>query len=289
MATVSSDKTQTNAFTVDVEDWFHILDCPQAPFLGDYEKFESRVDTNTKRILDLLEEYDTRATFFILGWVAERKPSLVQQIASAGHELGVHGFEHSLAKSFDATALEADTRRAVIAVADAAGTMPKGYRSPGGSLSQKDLWLFDLLLDLGIEYDSSLYPRPHGLLEQFGNPSAPFVIRRLGNRSLWEFPSSVKQWLGFRWAFAEGGYFRLLPYYLVSRWFKMANSESRPVSMCLHPREVDPSHPRLPLSTLKSWRTYVALNGVEEKLKRLLDEHSFAPMGEVLRIYRGNL
>ena len=279
-----------NAFTVDVEDWFHILDCPQMPQSEDYPQFESRVEANTDRILDVLDEYSVKGTFFVLGWVADQCPGLVRRIADAGHEIGVHGYAHVLAGSISDRELEQDTRRAVTAVTNASGVLPVGYRSPGGSLLEQHRWMLDLLLDLGIQYDSSVYPRRGGLAEAEGFPNEPYIIHTSSdNKTLWEFPSTIRQSMGLSWAFAEGGFLRLLPLPLVNKWFLERDTEGLPVSCCLHPREFDPTHPRLKLSPYRQWKTRVGLHGMETKIRFLLKSFEFQPMGEVLKDYKERL
>jgi peptidoglycan-N-acetylglucosamine deacetylase len=271
-----------HAFTVDVEDWFHILDCPQSPRPDEYDSFPSRVEVNTGRVLDLLAERSVRGTFFVLGWVADRYPRLVRRIVEAGHEIGAHGYHHVLASTLSDDELEDDTRRAVAAVGAATGVAPVGYRSPGGSLLARQRWLFDLLIELGMDFDASVYPRPGGLAEAEGYPERPYVIARAARAELWEFPSTVRRWCGIRWAFAEGGYLRLLPVSVVRHWFCEREAAGLTVSCCIHPREVDPGHPRLPLNPTKQWRTRVGLKGMEAKVRALLGEFAFCPVGEVL-------
>jgi len=277
--------TVQHAFTVDVEDWFHILDCPQSPRPHQYDSFPSRVEVNTGRVLDLLSNHSVHATFFVLGWVADHYPRLVRRIAAEGHEIGVHGYHHVLASTLSDRELEDDTRRAVSAVAAAAGVAPVGYRSPGGSLLPRQRWIFDLLVELGMAFDASVYPRPGGLAEAERYPDRPYVIARASDAALWEFPSTVRRWCGVRWAFAEGGYLRLLPLPLVRRWFRERAAAGLPVSCCIHPRELDPDQPRLPLGPVKQWRTRVGLPGMEGKVRELLAEVAFGPIGEVLAQY----
>jgi polysaccharide deacetylase family protein (PEP-CTERM system associated) len=272
-----------HAFTVDVEDWFHILDCPQMPSPETYGQYESRVLANTELILSLLDEFSVKGTFFVLGWVADRHPGLVRHIVEAGHELGVHGYHHVLAGELSDRELEEDTRRAISAVAEAAGMAPVAYRSPGGSLLARHFWLLELLPELGIKYDSSVYPRPGGLAASEGFPDKPYAIVRQGEHILWEFPSTIRRFAGIRWAFAEGGYLRLLPERLVARWFREREARGLPVACCLHPREFDPHQPRLPLSPSKQWRTVVGLKGLENKVRSLLEIFEFQPMGVVLQ------
>ncbi|MCU0781955.1 MAG: polysaccharide deacetylase family protein [Akkermansiaceae bacterium] len=279
---VRMNPSLVHAFTVDVEDWFHTLDCPQMPPLEKYDDFASRVEVNTALVLDMLERHEVRGTFFILGWVADRYPGLVRRIVSAGHEIAVHGYAHVLASSLSDEELEADTRRAFEAVGSAAGLAPVGYRSPGGSLLARQRWLFDLLLELGTHYDSSVYPRSGSLAETEGHPKRPYVIHRSGDRTLWEYPSTVRKVLGLNWPFAEGGYLRLMPLALVRKWFRESASERLRVNVCVHPREFDPDQPRLPLSLLRQWKTQVNIRGNQEKVESILSEFKFAPMGTIL-------
>jgi len=278
--------TISHAFTVDVEDWFHILDCPQSPRPDEYGSLVSRVEVNTGRVLDLLDECSVYATFFVLGWVADRYPRLVRRIAEAGHEIGVHGYHHVLASTLDDEALEEDTRRAVDAVGTASGKAPVGYRSPGGSLLERQRWLLDLLVELGMRFDASVYPRAGGLAEAKGYPDRPYVIANVGNAMLWEFPSTVRRCCGVRWAFVEGGYLRLLPLTVVRRWISEREEVGLPVSCCIHPRELDPDQPRLPLGPVKQWRTQVGLRRMEAKVCAILSEFAFVPVGEVLAMDR---
>ncbi|MCG5502202.1 polysaccharide deacetylase family protein [Ectothiorhodospira lacustris] len=271
-----------HAFTVDVEDWFHTLDCPQMPPLEKYDDFESRVEVNTTLVLDMLERHEVRGTFFILGWVADRYPGLVRQIVDAGHEIAVHGYAHVLASGLSDKELETDTRRAVEAVGTAAGVAPVGYRSPGGSLLDRQRWLFDLLLELGIRYDSSVYPRSGSLAETEGHPVRPYVIHRNGDAEFWEYPSTTRRVLGVKWPFAEGGYLRLMPLPLVRKWFHDSAAEQLRVNVCVHPREFDPEQPRLPLSPLRQWKTQVNIRGNQDKVESILSEFRFAPMGHIL-------
>ncbi len=275
----------THAFTVDVEDWFHLLDCPQMPKPENYWRYEQRVVKNTDYILTVLDEYSVHATFFVLGWVAEHYPMLVRRIADAGHEIGVHGYAHVLAESLSDKELEDDTRRAVEAVTKAAGAVPVGYRSAGGSLLERHRWIFSLLVELGIQFDSSVYPRPGGLAESEGYPTEPYIIYKTADSSFWEFPSTMKRCMGIQWAFAEGGFLRLLPLFLAKRWFKERTDMGLPVACCLHPREFDPGHPSMNLSMCRQWKTHVGLKGMEGKVRALLDSFEFKPMGVALKEY----
>jgi hypothetical protein len=156
-------------------------------------------------------------------------------------------------------------------------------------LLARQRWLLDLLIDLGMTYEASVYPRPGGLAEAEGYPDRPYVIARAADAELWEFPSTVRRWCGVRWAFAEGGYLRVLPLPLVRRWFHEREAAALSVSCCVHPREFDPDQPRLPLGPFKQWRTQVGLKGLEAKVRALLGEFPFGPIGEVLDRRRAGL
>lgn len=272
----------SHAFTIDVEDWFHILDCPQMPLPMQYGQFESRVVRNTELMLEMLDRHNVKATLFILGWVADKHPALIRKIANQGHEIGVHGYAHVLASSLTDTELEKDTRHGFDVVSNAAGMAPIGYRSPGGSLLNRQRWIFDLLLDLGITFDSSIYPRPGGIAEAEGYPTRPYIIHRRGKQELWEYPSTIRKWLSLQWAFAEGGYLRLLPRYLVTKWFEEHESIGQSINLCIHPREFDPKQPRLPLAPLKQWKAQVGLSGFDSKIEYLLTHYKFDAMGKIL-------
>ena len=273
-----------HAFTVDVEDWFHIMDTPLMPHPDEYHELPSRVEQNTDKVLTVLAEHDVLATFFVLGWVAERYPRLVRRIHHAGHEIGVHGYHHVPAFDLSDKELSEDTKRGVAAIGDAIGEGPIGYRSPGGSLLARQKWLFDELLDMGVWFDSSVYPRPGGLAEAEGSPKAPYLMGTPSGRRIWEFPSVTKRWLAMDWAFSEGGYMRLLPSSLVLAWIREQEKRRGRAMVCIHPRELDPDQPRLELSAYKQWKTQVGIKRFTDKLNVVLRSYRFAPMGKVLSL-----
>ena len=201
----------TNLLTVDVEDWFHILDTPSAAPESTWPKLPSRVTDNTRRLLDMLEQHQANATFFILGWVAEHHPSLIREISDRGFDIASHGHSHKLANRLTPKELEEDISRSVLAISDACGKKPKGYRAAGFSITPENPWAFDVLASQGFEYDASMFPGRHGHGGYPVHHASPFVLETPEGHKLYEFPvASLSLW-GQSLAFGGGGYFRLLP------------------------------------------------------------------------------
>ena len=274
--------TVANALTIDVEDWFHILDLKNGPRPEDYDSYESRVEANTERALEILAEHQVTGTFFIVGWVAERFPALVRRIDAAGHEIGSHSWGHTLAYEMSPDAFREDTARSLAVLQDLIGARVYGYRSPGASITPDNVWCLDVLLDLGFVYDSSVYPgvRGHGGLP--GAPRFPYRQATPSGRSILEVPSSCFQFLGRNIGFAGGGYLRFFPYALIRRWMGVYHRENQPVNVYLHPRELDVDHPRLRMPMHRRFKSYVNLRSAEIKLHRLLNEYQFAPIRRIL-------
>lgn len=269
-------------FSIDVEDWFHILDLPSAPRLEDWESLPSRVERNFRALLELTAESGVRATCFFLGWVAERYPHLVVEADSLGHEIASHGWAHRLV--FEQTPREfyEDVVRAKEVLEQTAGRAVLGYRSPGFSLTGDNDWVFDSLLEAGYVYDASVFPAPraHGGWET--GRYAPYRVERPGG-TLLEFPMSVKKVFGRPVCFFGGGYLRLFPLPLVRRMTRAVLQQNRPAIFYIHPREIDPSQPRLPMDARRRFKTYVNLKSTEGKLRRLLTEFSFTTLEDLAR------
>jgi polysaccharide deacetylase family protein (PEP-CTERM system associated) len=271
-----------NAMTIDVEDYFHVSAFADVVSPADWPAFESRVCTNTDRLLGLLDEADVQATFFVLGWVAERFPELVRRIHRAGHELASHSYDHGLVYDKTPDAFRADLRRAKHAIGSAAGVEVTGYRAPSYSLVDRSLWALDVLVDEGYTYDSSIYPIHH---DRYGIPSWPRHVHRVERQAggLWELPGSTVRHFGTNFPMGGGGYFRLLPYQWTSRGIRQLNEqEGRPAIFYLHPWEVDPQQPRLKASRLSRFRHYRNLDQTEPRLRRLLGEFRFGTISQVL-------
>lgn len=271
-----------NAMTIDVEDYFHVSAFAGVVSPDRWSTYESRVCRNTDRILALFETADVRATFFVLGWVAERFPELVKRIHAAGHELASHSYDHGLVYDKTPDAFRQDLRRARTAIEQAAGQAIEGYRAPSFSITNRSLWALDILVSEGYRYDSSIYPVRH---DRYGIPSWPRHIQRLerAGGTLWELPGSTVQQVGVNLPVGGGGYFRLLPYWWTRGGIARLNErESRPAVFYLHPWEIDPDQPRLNAGTLSRLRHYRNLDVTADRLRSLLREFRFGTVSDVL-------
>ncbi len=241
--------------TVDVEDYFHVSVFDGIVPRSQWDRLESRVCRNTERLLDLLAEHGVRATFFVLGWVAERHPALVARIAAAGHEVASHGYGHRLVYDQTPSAFRDDVRRAKALLEQASGMAVNGYRAPSYSIVPRSLWALDVLIEEGHTYDASIFPIRH---DRYGIPVSarhPYVIDRANGRLI-EVPASTARAAGTNLPIAGGGYFRLLPYGW-TRWGiqRVNQTERRPVIFYLHPWEIDPDQPRLHAGLLSRVQT----------------------------------
>lgn len=273
-----------NALSFDVEDYFHAQAFAGVVRLEEWPSLEARVMTNTHRLLDLLDEFQVTATFFVLGWVAERHLSLVREIHERGHEVGCHGYAHRLIYTMTPAEFFEDTARARGVIEDATGAPILGYRAPTFSLVRESLWALEILYGLDFRYDSSIFPVVH---DRYGIPDAPrfpHLIPLPGGAEMAEFPLTTLRVLGQRLPVAGGGYFRLAPYALLRAALRHINrAEGQPAIVYLHPWELDPGQPRLPVGPLTRFRHYVNLGTTHAKLRRLLADFRFAPANQVLR------
>jgi polysaccharide deacetylase family protein (PEP-CTERM system associated) len=267
-----------NAMTIDVEDYFHVSVFDGVVPRHQWDSLESRVCRNTDRILEIFDERDVRATFFILGWVAERFPDLVRRIAWAGHEIASHGYAHRLVYDQTPSAFRDDVRRAKALLEATTGVPVRGFRAPSYSITPRSLWALDVLIEEGYTYDTSIFPIHH---DRYGIPLSarhPYWIQRASG-SILQVPGSTLRWNGMNLPIGGGGYFRLLPY-AWTRWgiSHLNSEEQRPAVFYLHPWEIDPDQPRLRTSTLGRARHYGRLDQTEQRLRRLLSEFAFAPL-----------
>lgn len=261
---------QTSIFSVDVEDWFHILDVPSSPTISEWAGLPSHVENNFRKLLDIFSECNVQVTCFFLGWVGERFPHLVREAVARGHEIASHGYGHQLVFKQTRDQFHDDVRRARLLLEDIAGTPVLGYRAPGFSTTEDTPWFFDALIQAGYQYDSSLFPaaRGHG-----GVRDGRREPHRLGqDESLIELPITVADMMGKRICFFGGGYLRLFPYWLIRKKAKEVLAEGRPVVFYIHPREIDPKHPRLPMSRKRTFKSYVNLDSTEWKVRQVLKD-----------------
>jgi polysaccharide deacetylase family protein (PEP-CTERM system associated) len=268
--------------TVDVEDYFQVQAFAGTIDRADWDHLPCRVERNTDAVLALFAEHNVRATFFTLGWVAERYPALIGRIVAAGHELASHGLAHHRADSQSPEQFRADVRRTKKILEDCGGAPVKGYRAASFSIGRSNLWAFEVLAEEGYAYSSSVYPVRHDL---YGMPEAPrFPFRPIDGQRFREFPITTARFSGRNLPCGGGGYFRLLPY-AISRYAigKVHREDSRPVVFYFHPWEIDPGQPRRSDAPLKSrLRHYTNLGRMESKLRRLLQHFSWDRLDAVL-------
>jgi polysaccharide deacetylase family protein (PEP-CTERM system associated) len=265
-----------NALTVDVEDYYMVSAFADRVRFEDWPKFESRVERNTRRILDLLDEHAVRATFFVLGWVGERHPGLVREIHDRGHEVSCHGYNHRLIYDLTPAEFREDTRRAKGILEDAAGKRVIGYRATSYSVVKRTLWALDVMIEEGFQYDSSIFPVHH---DRYGYPGAErfaHVIKRPSG-AIVEFPPTTYRLFGQNIPVAGGGYLRLFPT-LVTK---------QPAIFYVHPWEIDMLQPRIKGTWLSELRHYVNLDTTFPKLTACLAEFKFKPLSKFLRHHDG--
>jgi polysaccharide deacetylase family protein (PEP-CTERM system associated) len=277
-----------NALTIDVEDYFQVSAFERYVDRSQWDNYPLRVVENTGRVLDLLESFGLKATFFILGWVAQRCPALVRRIQEGGHEIACHGYGHELVYSIGPERFREDIRRSKALLEDQCGVQVSGYRAPSYSITKQSLWALDILVEEGFSYDSSIFPVLH---DTYGIPDAerfPNIIRT-GSGPLLEFPLTTLPiqllWKKMRLPIAGGGYLRLLPVGLIRRGMEAINRRERqPAVLYFHPWEIDPDQPRIKAGMKSTFRHYQNLEGTEDKLKHLFDRLKFASMRDVLAI-----
>jgi len=256
----------------DLEEWFHILDVESLDSVRSWDRYESRIRENTFRILEILKENKWKASFFILGWVARRYPELVRIISDQGYEIGTHSMNHLLIYKISRDRFREDLRKSIHVLEDISGKKVRNFRAPGFSIKKESLWAFEILAEEGIEIDSSIFPasRGHGGIKDF-EFDHPFRIRTAGG-SIKEFPMNVHRIWKFKIPFSGGGYFRVLPYYIL----KKLTQKSDYMMTYFHPRDFDAGQPVLKqLPLLRIFKSYWGLKKSQKKLLKWLKCHSF--------------
>jgi polysaccharide deacetylase family protein (PEP-CTERM system associated) len=274
-------RTVTNAMTVDVEDYFQVAAFENCIRREDWPRWPVRVEGNTKRVLELFERHRVHATFFVLGWVAERFPGLVRDIAAAGHEVASHGFGHERLTTISRGKFRDGIVRTKHLLEDISGSAVQGYRAPSYSIGPTTLWAHEELREAGYRYSSSIVPIHHDL---YGMPEAPRFAFRDEGSGLLEIPVTTARAWGRNWPCGGGGYFRLLPYAMFKRRLARVNErEQRPGVFYFHPWEIDPGQPRVSGATLRNRvRHYLNLARTEPRLERLMHDFRFDRMDRVL-------
>ncbi|MET0771932.1 MAG: XrtA system polysaccharide deacetylase [Candidatus Limnocylindrales bacterium] len=258
-----------NVITIDVEDWFHILDIPSAPQIDVWPTLPSRVERNLNVLLDDLDRHHVFATCFFLGWVAERFPHLVREAAGRGHEIASHGYAHQLVYDAGRRGFREDIRRSKSIIEGLTGRAVLGYRAPGFSFVPATPWVFDELHDAGFTYDSSVFPASRGHGGMRTADVRPWRVTVAAGEVV-ELPISVVSVLGRRVCLFGGGYLRLFPSWVIRWGARRLGAEDRPVVFYVHPREIDPDHPRLPMGRMRAFKSYVNLGTTRDKLEAIL-------------------
>lgn len=291
-----------NALTIDVEDYFQVSAFEGCVSRECWDSYPLRVEENTSRILDMLDEFQVKATFFVLGWVAERKPALVREIARRGHEVASHGHGHQRVCNQTREEFRKDIRRSKAVLENLVGEPVQGYRAPSYSISLKCLWAYDELLEAGYCYDSSVFPISHDLYGIPDWPRHPFTVEKGadgqwrpgtdggdGTLRMTEIPITTLSIVGKGVPIAGGGYFRLFPYAFTKWGLRRINRvEQRSFVFYIHPWEIDPGQPRMSDAGLRSrFRHYLNLHRTEARFRALLKDFRFATVREVMRISAG--
>ncbi len=274
-----------NAFTVDVEDYYHVSAFEQDVDRARWGQYPSRVVESTRRLLRLLERYHVQGTFFVLGWVADHFPDLVREIHAKGHEIGSHSYWHRLIYQQSRDEFREDLVRARTVLEDIIRESVIAYRAPSFSITSQSLWALDILADEDFKIDSSIFPIYH---DRYGIPGARTDLhqRETSAGVLWEFPVSVRRFAGINVPVSGGGYFRLSPLWWTIQSLRRINEQQgQPFVFYVHPWEVDAGQPRLNVgSRLSRIRHYVNLASTERKLSMLLEEFCFAPLRDVVAL-----
>jgi polysaccharide deacetylase family protein (PEP-CTERM system associated) len=271
-----------NVLSVDVEEYFHPTEVQRFVDSSRWAEYPSRIEAQVERVLELFERRGAQATFFALGWVAERHGSVLRAIRSAGHEIACHSYAHQLVYRLNPTDFRRDTERAVAAIEDACGVAPAAYRAPSYSITRDSLWALEVLAACGFTHDSSIYPIAH---DRYGIPGfdrhAHVILTPSG--AIEEIPiASAKIWPGMVTPTGGGAYLRLLPYRYTAAGIRRINREERkPACIYFHPWELDPDLPRLALGRVSRLRTYAGIEKMRAKLDRLLAEFQFASLRQV--------
>jgi len=281
--TVASGEKMVNAMTVDVEDWFQVSVLRQAIDYKDWHAQESRIVPNVNRILALFEEHNIKATFFVLGWIAEKYPDLVVSIRKHGHEIGSHGYAHQIIYEHPRKEFVEDLDKSIAILEGISGEKIIYYRAPSFSITRKTMWALEDLADRGIQYDSSIFPIKHDIGGMPHMPRDPFYLILQNGQRLNEFPLSTLKLWGENLPVSGGGYLRLLPYWFIKTGIARNNKDGIPVILYFHPWELDPKQPRVELKWPSRFRHYTNLEFMEERVKGLLTDFKFTSIGQLAK------
>jgi peptidoglycan-N-acetylglucosamine deacetylase len=271
--------------TFDIEDWFHILDNPSTSSPENWENFSSRLEESLDMILEILENSNQKATFFILGWVAMKYPKLVKKISDLGYSIGSHSYAHQLAYEQTFSEFSIDLEKSIKVLQDVTGKEVLAYRAPGFSIKQSNLWVFEMLIKNGIKLDSSIFPAPrgHGGLLSFPYQTPTLIQSSIGE--ITEFPLNYNTLFGKKIVFSGGGYFRFFPKMVLKKWFR----ESDYLMTYFHPRDFDKDQPMIKdLSMARKFKSYYGLNSTQNKLREILKENNFVDLFDAQKFLKEN-
>ena len=270
---------RAHILSVDVEDYFQVEAFSRQVDRKEWESYPLRVERNTQRLLEIFARHGATATFFFLGWVAERLPHLVREVAACGHEIACHSYWHRPVYRLDRESFREDTHRAMQVIQDAAGVAVIGYRAPTWSITRDSLWALDVLAEEGFRYDSSIYPIHHDLYGVPGAKRSPYVIRA-AEGPLLEIPPATLQVGSMVLPAAGGGYLRIFPFRYTEWAIRQLEAQGQAAVIYLHPWEIDPDQPRLESGQRSKFRHYTGLSGMQRKLERLLAQRRFLSFAE---------
>ena len=280
---IGLSKNIVNSLTVDVEDFFQVSAFEKSVNRSDWDRFPLRVEKNTRRLLELFDTHSVKATFFVLGWIANKVPNLVLEIADAGHEIACHGYSHKLIYNQSRDEFKQETLRARSLLEDIIGQSVDGYRAASYSITKNSLWALDILAEAGFKYDSSIFPVIH---DRYGLPGSPKNIYKFttsSGKQLLEFPLTTAKIGPLTLPMAGGGYFRLYPYWFTDYNLRKINRENRkPFIFYLHPWEIDADQPKIDAGLFSKFRHYNNLDKCENRLERLLKSFKFGTVIEIL-------
>ena len=271
-----------NAITIDVEEWFHVSRFRKHIDPTEWASMESRVIPSVARVLQILSDYNVRATFFILAWVAERHPNLVKMIEDKGHDIGTHGYAHQLVYDLEPKEFAQDLNKSLKILRDIATTPVDSYRAPSFSINQKSLWAFQILKDHDVHIDSSFFPVKHDLYGGVKSPREFFYVPVNGSGHVLECPLATRQVADRAFPIAGGGYLRMFPLWFLESSIKVINKAGRPAVIYFHPWEIDQFQPRVSAKMMDRFLHYNNIDQTERKLRSLLDKFSFSTLREVI-------
>ena len=275
-----------NILSIDIEDYFQVENFKEYINYDEWDNYECRIEKNVVKILNILDTFDYKATFFVLGWIAQRYPNLIREIFNQGHEIATHGYGHELIYKQSEKEFENDLLTSINIIEDIIDDKILGYRAPSFSITNESYWSLDIIKNLGLQYDASIFPiKGH---DRYGLSNVEPEISELNN-GLYEIPPATIKFLGKRWPIAGGGFFRLFPYWLTKMGIKRLNRKRKPAVIYLHPWELDPEQPRIKAADIFSkFRHYVNLDKTEKKFKKLLSDFQFTSISDYLDLKKGD-